>query len=165
MRRISRAAVLVALIALPMGCEDPSGPESEGTFTAMWADEEWSGDGVASLIGNVLHIAGSKKQPGQDYTAEFVSFEITSPAVGTFSLGSGKATYAELVGGDVYGALYRTTPEATGSVTITRYDGPGGLVEGFVSFDAELVAGSGTYGDRNRLEDGQFSVPVRQPLD
>ena len=162
MRRVLQVVGLASAVLVSAACGDAAGPvDEEGTFTATWAGNSWNGTGGAYISGNVLHIWGTKG-PNKFLPLETVSAEITSPAAGTFALEAGKASFSELIGGDVLGSAYRTTSQAGGSVTITRYDGVGGIVEGSISFDAELTYGTGSYGQSNRLQNGQFSVPVVQ---
>ena len=160
MTRLFQVVGIASAVFMLASCKDASGPHEADTFTATWADKSWRGDGGAVVVGDVLHIGGARKAPGQDYTLESVSIEITSPGVGTFPITAGKAAFFEWIGGDVIGAVYRSTPQSSGSVTLTRYDGPDGVVEGSVTFDAELVTGIGTYGQGNRLKQGQFSMRV-----
>lgn len=166
MNDIARLIGLATAVLVLSSCRDTSGPQAvDGTFTAIWAEKEWKAVPAAYLVVNKLHIGGSKMNSTGQIPVEFITVEIDNPAVGTFDVGAGRARFAELIGGDVVGAVYQTTQQSGGSLTITRYDGPGGIVEGFMTFEAELIEGTGTYGPKNRLKDGHFSARVARPLD
>jgi len=136
-------------------------------FTGRWAGSPWVGDASAVLVDretgpDTLYIFGSRPrgQPQNSFETVFLRFVPNGP--GTYPLQAGQASLTQLTGGDVVNFVYQTTSSATGSVTLSTYSGPGGLVEGTFAFEAQTTSPSAAYGPQARFEEGQFRAVVRR---
>ena len=155
------------LLAALLSCSESERPTLDLPFTGQWAGSPWVGDASAVLVDretgpDTLYIFGSRPrgQPQNSFETVFLRFVPNGP--GTYPLQAGQASLMRLLGGDVVSSVYQTTSSATGSVTLSTYSGPGGLVEGTFAFEAQTTSPSAAYGPQARFEEGQFRAVVRR---
>ena len=159
----------IALLGFSLlACSDSSGPSSsDATFTGRWAGERWEGDAYAVLVdggeaGDTLYISGTRPQNAGSMPVESIRIRVLFDGPGTYQLGWGtdRAELAEFTGGDVVHATYVTTAPNAGTLVITAFDGPGGEVEGRVSFTATSFSQYRSYGQVASFENGEFRATV-----
>ena len=155
---------LVTSVACRDGTSSPS--ELTPTFTGQWAGQPWAGEASAILVsggaaGDTLYVFGEHRPPGQDWTDQYFRIRAVVDGPGTFVLGANDAEFAHLLGGDVRTSTYSGSRPDEGTLTITTYEGPGGIVEGRVAFGAESTDSHAPYGPHARLENGWFRANLR----
>jgi hypothetical protein len=159
------APTLLALTLL-VACESATVPDPEqGMFAGRWDGHIWIGDASAYLASDGrLYVNGTRPRGGNAYGAdESLSASVVFRGPGIYGLAADDVYFFELVGGDVVSAEYTGSGEPAGSLRITRFDGPGGIVEGQLSFRATTTSQYGSYGPTARLDDGRFRALVRVP--
>ena len=168
-RPIRTTSIALAVLALSLvACGDSNGPSPEATFTGRWAGELWEGEAYAVLVdggdaGDTLFIGGSRPPNAGSMPLESIRIRILFHGPGTYELASGSTGSAqldELTGGDVVHATYATSALTSGALVITTYGGPGGAVEGRVSFTATSSSPYRSYGPLASFRDGQFRATV-----
>jgi len=165
-RAIARAATL-GLVAVA-GCKDTAAPtEQDATFTGRWAGQPWAGEASALIVsgsatGDTLYVFGAHRTLGQRDADQYVRVRALVNAPGTYSLGANAAEVVDLVGGDVMTSIYAGSRPAAGTLDITTYGGPGGVVEGTLSFEAQPDRTSPRYGSQARFEDGWFRATIQR---
>jgi hypothetical protein len=165
-----RPFALIALLALSLAaCSDSTEPlPAEGTFTGRWSGEPWVGEAYAVLIdggdaGDTLYLGGSRPVNAESMPLESIRIRVLFRGVGTYQLGSSgtnTAQFDELTGGDVVHATYSATGLNPGTLVITSYEGPGGQIEGGVSFVSVSASPYRSYGAISSFEDGRFRATV-----
>ena len=168
-RHTSVVAAALALVA-SVACGDDSNSPGEltPTFTGLWAGQPWAGQASALLIpgggaGDTLYVFGAHRVPGQDWTDQYLRIRAVVQAPGTYELGADDAGFEHLLGGDVITAAYAGSRPDKGILNITMYEGPGGIVEGTVTFGAESTSRYAPYGPHVRFEDGWFRATIPLP--
>jgi hypothetical protein len=167
-RSLRSVPALLALILL-VACEGVTVPNPEqGMFAGRWDGGIWIGDASALLAtgtpggGNVLYVFGSRPRGGSAYGAdESLSARVAFAGPGLYALGPNDVYFLELTGGDVVSAQYNGLGPRAGLLRITRFDGPGGVVEGELSFRAATTSRYASYGPTARLDDGKFRAIVQ----
>jgi hypothetical protein len=147
-------------------CESPTVPNPEpGMFAGRWDGHIWIGDASAYLASNGrLYVYGTRPRGRNAWGAdESLSASVAFSGPGIYGLAADDVYFLELVGGDVVSAEYNGSGEPAGSLRITRFDGPGGIVEGELSFRATTTSQFASYGPTARLDDGKFSAIVQVP--
>ena len=140
-------------------------------FAGRWDGKLWIGDASAFLAtgdpgeaDDVLYVYGSRPRGAPlGYVDESLSANVAFTGPGVYSLGPEDVRFIELIGGDVIAAEYSGSGEPAGSLRITRYDGPGGVIEGELTFSATTRSEDASYGPTARLEDGKFRATVNVP--
>ena len=137
-------------------------------FSGRWGGEPWAGDAHATLVvegpgKDTLYLGASSPVGSWGMPAEWISIRVRVHGTGTYALDASSVDFSELIGGDVLTARYAGTGSPAGTLEITSYGGPGGVVEGRVSFAARSASphaarGTGTV----RFEDGRFRAPVHR---
>lgn len=168
MNLFCRSLLCSSVVVLSLGaCRDSTAPDSTpGTLAGRWAGSIWTGDAGAYAFhggadGDTLQISAGSPVGAQIHQ-EFLLIQIVFHGPGDYALGPDAVQFVETVGGDVWVGEYRTTPTATGTLHISRYDGVNGSIEGELEFDAERTRG-GSYGSRARMESATFKATVRAP--
>jgi hypothetical protein len=151
------ATALLALLSA-VSCRLATEPVGDPvpTFTGRWLEGAWRGEAQAHLFpraaGDTLLVFGVRPN-------EVLSLRIPIVGVGTYLLGPQQVQLLVLTGGDVVETTYTGIGPTAGVVEITSYGGPGGVVEGTVSFEARITR-AGTFGPPVRFEEGQFRAVV-----
>lgn len=160
----------IALLAMPLGaCNDSNTPPpAEATFTGRWAGRPWVGSASATLVeggeaGDTLFIIGTTPVNAGHMPLESIRIRVLFRGAGEYALGSSTTDWAELVeltGGDVVHATYRVGDVSSGTLRITAWDGPGGEVEGRITFAARSDSPYRSYAAVEFFQDGQFRATV-----
>jgi hypothetical protein len=163
----ARAILALALLG---ACESATVPEPEqGMFAGRWDGQIWIGDAGAYLVtgiagGEVLYIFGNKPWGAGPWGAdESLSARIVFTGPGIYALAADDVSFLELTGGDVISAQYNGSGQPAGLLRITRFDGPGGIVEGELRFTAATQSPHASYGRTARLDNGKFRAIVQVP--
>jgi hypothetical protein len=147
--RIPRLAALLLVFATACGdsVTDPGDPEN-GTMTATVDGASWSAiqiQGVSS--GTLISLAGS------DADLVSIGFAVQSTGPGTYSIGPGQVTSANIGEGS---ATLWTAGSIQGSGTVTLTTVTDNRAIGTFEFVAELAQGSGT--PTRTVTNGTFDV-------
>ena len=163
--RNTRRPILLIGLLLVAACESTTAPEPD-TFVGRWDGRMWVGDASAYLAGDgKLYIYGTAPRGADAFSAdETLSARATVAGRGTYVLGPDDVYFMELTGGDVVTAEYRGSGVPAGVLRITRYEGPGGWVEGELQFTATTDSPHASYGRSARLDDGRFRARVTAPV-
>ena len=166
-RKSSLSAILVAL---SLGaCSDSTEPfPAEATFTGHWAGRPWAGQAFTVLVeggdaGDTLYVGGTRPINARSMPIESIRIRVLFRGAGTYQLGSGGTGRAELeeyTGGDVVHAVYATSMPNAGTLVITSSGGPGGPIEGRVSFVGVSDSPYGSYGTTAFFANGQFRATL-----
>lgn len=169
-RPIRTATTAIALLAMSVGaCSDSNDPlPAEATFTGRWAGRPWVGEASATLVdggeaGDTLYIFGSRPVNAGQMPLEYIRISVLFRGTHEYALASGTTDRAELVeltGGDVVHASYTLAEGSSGTLRITSWGGPGGEVEGRVSFMARSDSPYRSYGAVEFFTDGQFRATI-----
>jgi hypothetical protein len=165
-RAIARAVAL-GLVAVA-ACRDSAAPteQTAATFTGRWAGQPFTGEASAFVArggaaGDTLYVLGSHRV-GQYDTDQYVRVRALVSAPGTYALGGDAAEVVDLVGGDGITSIYAGSRPGAGTLFIATYAGPGGVVEGTLSFEAQPDRTSPRYGSVARFEDGWFRATIQR---
>jgi hypothetical protein len=165
-----RAAVAALLVCAAGGActlfTDPI--DRSATFSGRWGGDPWAGDAGATILvvegrPDSLFVTGSSPVNAQIAPREMIHIRVPFRGTGTYALDASAVELWELLGGDVLTASYGGVGTPAGTLEITSYGGPGGVVEGTVSFVARSTSphaarGTGTV----RFERGRFRAPVHR---
>jgi hypothetical protein len=111
--------------------------------------------------GDTLYVFGAHGKAGQPYTDQYVRVRALVSAPGTYALSANAAEVVDLLGGDVMTSIYTGSRPGAGTLFIVAYGGPGGIVEGTLSFEAQPDRTSARYGPQARFEDGWFRATIQ----
>ena len=146
---IPRLAALLLIFATACGdsLTDPGDPET-GTMTATVDGVSWGAIQIQAISsGNVISLAGS------DVELLSIGFTVQNTGPGTYSIGPGQVTSANLGEGS---ATLWTAGSIQGSGTVTLSTVTDNLAIGTFEFVAELSQGSGT--QTRTVTNGAFNV-------
>jgi hypothetical protein len=169
MKLIRSGRVLPTLLAIGLvaGCGSSTTPAPErGAFVGRIDGHLWVGDARAFLStgtprGDVLYVHGTSPRGADAWGAdETLTASVIFTGPGLYPLDVGDVTFFELVGGDVVSAQYSGSGSPAGFLRVTRYDGPGGVIEGELRFTATTTSEYASYGPTARFEDGRFHAVV-----
>lgn len=165
-RAITRAAALGLVAAA--ACRDTAAPtEQTPTFTGRWAGQPWTGEASAFVVsggaaGDTLYVSGAHRMAGQRDVDQYVRVRALVSAPGTYALREDAVLVLDLVGGDGVTSTYTGSRPGAGTLFIAAYGGPGGVVEGTLSFEAQPDRSSAPYGSSARFEDGWFRATIQR---
>ena len=157
-------AVAIAALA---GCSDSTAPAPPlDQIVARWAGDVWTGNTSVNI--NHYGPAGDSifflaNRTGVAQLEETILVRTRFAGVGTYTLGPGAVRLVDLVGGDVITGEYDTTPDATGTIVITKFDAGAEQIEGTLSFVGVSATQAGRYGTRANFEDGRFRATLLNP--
>jgi hypothetical protein len=160
-----RAGLVV--LTLVAACESTTVPTpGQSELVGRLDGKLWVGDASTLLStgapgGDVLYVfASSPRGSGVMGADESLSARVVFTGPGTYPLAADDVHFFELIGGDVISAEYTGSGSPAGALRITRYDGPGGVIEGELGFSAATRSEHGSYGTTATFSDGQFRAIV-----
>ena len=167
--RTTAAPLLLAIATAAAACVDSTEPINRtASFTGQWAGQPWAGDAYATIVmrgagTDTLYVTGVSPVNAGPMPAEVISLRVPFHGAGSYALDASAVDVRELLGGDVITASYAGSGTPAGTLEITSYGGPGGTIEGRVSF---VVRSSGEFASRGtgpiQFEDGHFRAQVRR---
>lgn len=166
-RAIARTVALGFLTAA--ACQDSTVPiEQVATFTGRWAGQPFAGEASAFVAsggadGDTLYVFGAHRRDGQRDIDQTVRVRALVSAPGTYALRADAVQVLDFVGGDGVTSTYSGSGPVAGTLYVTTYGGPGGVVEGTLSFEAQPDRSRAPYGPLARFEDGWFRATVQRP--
>ena len=142
--RIVRSGMALGLTVLvAAGCLEMSGPAPapSATFTGRWTGQPWAGNAGAWLTSDgagreVLYISGMRPVGSNGWGDQRILIRAHVTGPGVYALSGDAIRVTDLLGGDGVVSEY-TGAVAGGTLTIIRYDGPGTVIEGTLSFDVQ----------------------------
>jgi hypothetical protein len=135
---ILNMSVAVVIVLLMISCGGDI-DLSTNRVSAKRNNVDWKGYTEVQLdeATNILTILGVANEPDSGV----VVIKIKADGTGSYALTNEEGYYYTLTGGDVTSSEYTIAPTNVGHVTISRYEGKGGFIEGTFEMSMKKIRG------------------------
>ena len=162
----SPVRVLLMLALTAAACREGTRPDVTPTFTGHLAGAAWAGEASALFheaegdAPPTLFLWGSRPVGNRGWPEELIAIRVPIDGTGIYELGPEDVSLTVLTGGDVITTRYVGVAGAAGTVEITGWEGPGGVVEGVAAFALQVEGDFAPHGERAAFTNGWFRAVV-----